>query len=157
MKTKLLIGALVLVVGVVGGAYWWMSRPDAGPADFAQGNGRVEADLIDVATQLTGRVAAISVDEGDLVDAGTLLAEIDTETLRAQRARAEADVERARSEITQANAMIAQREAALEFAQAEFDRADALLSRNVGTAETVERRRSELLSARPRWQRRRPV
>ena len=147
MKTKLLIGALVLVVGVVGGAYWWMSRPDAGPADFAQGNGRVEADLIDVATQLTGRVAAISVDEGDLVDAGTLLAEIDTETLRAQRARAEADVERARSEITQANAMIAQREAALEFAQAEFDRADALLSRNVGTAETVERRRSELLSA----------
>lgn len=147
MNKKLVTAVLAFVVLVAGAGVWWITRPEALPPGFAISNGRVEADLVDVATQLTGRIAVIVVDEGDLVSPGDLLAEIDTETLRAQLARAQANVARAESEIVQARAMIAQREAALEFAQAEYDRSEALRDRNVGTEEALERRRSELLTA----------
>ncbi|CTQ34572.1 HlyD family secretion protein [Jannaschia rubra] len=146
-RRTLIIGGIVLLLALGGGAWWWLTRPEVGPAAFATGNGRVEADLIDVASQIAGRIAEISADEGDLVAAGDVLARIDTDTLEAQLARAEADVARAESEIQQARAMIDQRDAARDLAQTEYDRAETLRTRNVGTEEAVDRARSELSSA----------
>ena len=149
MKRKILIGFAVLgLVGVAAGYAWWQaSRPD-GPRAFASGNGRVEADLVDVATEITGRVAEMRVQEGDLADAGDLLARIDTGSLEAQLANAEANVAAAESETEAARAMIDQREADLTFAQQELERATTLLERGFGTEEEVERRRTARDTAR---------
>jgi len=76
-KRKLLIGlsvVIVLAAVAVGGYYWWYINQDDGPPAFAKGNGRVEADLVDVALEIIGRVAKVHVQEGDLVAEGDVLA-----------------------------------------------------------------------------------
>jgi acetyl/propionyl-CoA carboxylase alpha subunit len=57
-------------------------RPGEG---FVNGNGRIEATEIDVATKLPGRIEDILVREGDFVTAGQPLAKMRLETLEAQR------------------------------------------------------------------------
>jgi len=145
MKRKLVIAVagLVAIAGVVAGYFWWQASQQTAPPAFAAGNGRVEADLVDVASEITGRLADIQVQEGDLVDAGITIAEIDTDSLQAQLDRAEADVAASESQAEQARAMIGQNEAALEFSQVELERARTLLERGFGTQEEVDSRRSE--------------
>ncbi len=145
MKRKLVIAVTVLaVLGAVAGGYvWWQASQQTFPPAFAVGNGRVEADLVDVASELNGRIAAMHVQEGDLVDADATVAEIDTDTLQARLDRAEADVAAAKSQVEQASAVIDQNKAALEFSRVELGRASALMERGFGTQEEVDSRRSE--------------
>ncbi len=149
-QQKLLAGlsAGLLATVAVAGYFWWQINQDHGPPTFAQGNGRVEADLVDVASEITGRVAKVFVQEGDLVQVDDVLARIKTDTLEAQKARAEADVASAESQAEQARAVIEQREADLEFAQKELERATNLQDRGFGTQEEVDRRRSARDAAR---------
>ena len=44
------------------------------PPGIVAGNGRIEADQIDIATKFAGRVAELLVDEGDMVKAGQIVA-----------------------------------------------------------------------------------
>lgn len=152
MKRKLLIGLAllgVILAGVAGYIWWQASQPD-GPPAFARGNGRVEADLVDVATELTGRIAVMHVQEGDLVEDADPIAEIDTESLKARLDRAKADVAAAESQVAQARAVIDQNEAALEFSQVELERARTLLDRGFGTQEEVDSRLSDRNADRAR-------
>ena len=112
------------------------------PEGIAHGNGRIEAAEVDVATKLSGRVAAIEVREGDLVKAGQLVARIDSAQLEAQRLRAEADVARAESMVAQADAQIAQAEAELKLAERELERASSLVKRGHTSEETYDTRLS---------------
>ncbi|MFP7674962.1 HlyD family secretion protein [Marivita sp. S0852] len=137
------IGAAVIAVAGGVGYFYWQAQQNDGPLNFAEGNGRIEANLVDVATEITGRVLQVQVQEGDLVETGDILARIKTDTLEAQLARAEADVASAESQATQAEAMIDQRQADLTFAEKELTRAQQLFDRGFGTEEEVDRRRSE--------------
>jgi HlyD family secretion protein len=62
-----IVSSLVLLV-----ARWgWQQYADAGPGDgFVNGNGRIEATEVNIATKLPGRIQDILVDEGDFVQAG---------------------------------------------------------------------------------------
>lgn len=150
MKRKLAVWiGIVAALGLAAGGYlYWQAQQDDGPPDFATGNGRVEADLVDVATEITGRVGKVLVQEGDMVATGDSLARINTDTLEAQLARAEADVASAKSQVEQARAMIDQRQADLTFAEKELNRAQELFDRGFGTEEEVDRRRSARDAAR---------
>lgn len=149
MNGKVLIAVIVLgLLGAAAGYYWWLSGQSDEPAAFAEGNGRVEANLVDVASEIAGRVSVVQVQEGDLVQPDDVLARIDTDSLEAQQARAKADVAAAESEAEEARAKIEQREADLNFAQVEFGRAKTLLERGFGTQETVDRRRAARDTAR---------
>jgi HlyD family secretion protein len=141
-KASVWIAGIAIALVAVAAFVWWQMNQDNGPPDFAAGNGRVEADLVDVATQITGRVVEVMVVDGDLVERGDVLVRIDTDRLEAQLASAHADVASALSEIREAAAMIEQREADLTFAQQELERASALLDRGFGTQEEVDRRLS---------------
>ena len=95
------VRVILAVVGLfaAGGAvawYAWDQNTAGLPTGFATGNGRIEAEQIDIATRTPGRVDRILVNEGDLIEAGQLLAVMDTRELEAQLARAQADVARAR-------------------------------------------------------------
>ena len=48
---RLLVLLGVVVLGAGGGAYWWLHRPIPLPPGIAYGNGRIEADPIDIATK----------------------------------------------------------------------------------------------------------
>ena len=53
------------------------------PAGIVAGNGRIEARQIDIAALHAGRVREVLVTEGDLVNAGAVLARVDTDELEA--------------------------------------------------------------------------
>ena len=85
--------ALALLAG--GGVIGWQAyqaRLNALPPGFASGNGRVESVQVDVTTKEPGRVETILVHEGDMVHAGQVVAKMDTVTLEAELARAQANV-----------------------------------------------------------------
>jgi HlyD family secretion protein len=78
---------LILLAGVaaVGGVAAWMilSKPKL-PPGFAGGNGRLEAQQIYIATKYPGRISDVLVHEGDTVQAGQVVARMDTSALDAQ-------------------------------------------------------------------------
>ena len=76
MSRKLSIFLVLAVLAAFLGYAAWkvlLAPSDLPPEGFARGNGRIEADLIDISTRLTGRVAEITVREGDLVQPGDML------------------------------------------------------------------------------------
>ena len=88
--------ALVVLAGVAGGAFyvWRWSLPQL-PAGIAFGNGRIEADEIDIDTKFAGRIAEMLADEGDMVKASQALARMDTRDLEASLRKSELEVEQA--------------------------------------------------------------
>ena len=76
--------AIVLLgtAGAGGGYYWWQQSQDRLPPGIASGNGRLEADEIDIDTKFAGRIANFFVDEGDMVAAGQVVAMMDTRESR---------------------------------------------------------------------------
>ncbi|WP_299788414.1 HlyD family efflux transporter periplasmic adaptor subunit [uncultured Marivita sp.] len=117
----------ILVIAVLGaagaGAYWWQNAvASALPDGISASNGRIEAERIEIATRLAGRIAEVLVDEGDWVEAGDLIARMDTLELDAQLHAAQAAVRQAEQQELQAEALLRQRRSELVTAQAEFDR-----------------------------------
>ena len=67
------------------------------PPGFASGNGRLEATEVDVATKIAGRLSELGPREGDMVEAGAVVARFDADDLRAQLRAAEAQVAQAQN------------------------------------------------------------
>lgn len=129
--------AIALIAGPSWGVWQWHSSQAAAlPATIAHGNGRLEADQVNVATKYAGRVAEMLVQEGDLVSVGQVVARIDTTELQAQLAKAAASVVEAEGVIPEIEATIAQRESSLKLAEVEFTRISQL-ARN-GSAADIE-------------------
>ena len=140
---------LLLVAGgaAAGGAYWWTHRVPPLPAGIALGNGRIEADPIDIATKFAGRIAQLKVDEGDMVSAGQVLALMDTRDLEASLKKAQAQVEQANRAITEAKANVDQYHTQVVLAQQEMERATSLLKSGWITRELFDQRVQQLNGA----------
>ncbi len=80
---------LVLVAAAIAG--WWLwGRPAPLPAGLLQANGRIEGDHYTVASKRPGRVARILAREGDAVQTGQVLAELDAAEVEARVRQAKA-------------------------------------------------------------------
>jgi len=136
---------LAVLVAFLGYAIWKvLLAPDNTPPDgFARGNGRIEADLVDVSTRLAARVSDIAVREGDLVRPGDVLAVMDTTELVAQQRRAQAAVASAEAAVAVANAGVTQAKAKLALSESNLARAETLSKRGVVTREELDIRRME--------------
>ncbi|MFI4998710.1 MAG: HlyD family secretion protein [Reyranellales bacterium] len=134
----------VIVGGAGGGAYWWMHRLPALPAGIALGNGRLEADPIDIATKFAGRIAALRVDEGDMVTAGQALAVMDTRDLEASLKKAQAQVQQANKAIAEAHANVDQLHSQVILANQEIERARSLFKSGWITKELLDQRQQQL-------------
>ncbi|TDK48097.1 HlyD family secretion protein [Antarcticimicrobium luteum] len=146
MSRKISIALVVAVLAAFLGYTLWKTllAPSGLPPDgFARGNGRIEADLIDVSTRLSGRVAKITVQEGDLVAAGDVLAVMDTAELEAQKARAQAAVDSAEAAVAVARAGVTRAGANLALANSELARAETLSRRDVISQANFDIRRTE--------------
>ncbi len=138
---RLLVGLAVLVVAVAGYWAWRTLRPPELPPGFASGNGRIEAVEIDVATKAPGRVADILVAEGEFIQAGQVLAVMDTAVLEAQLLEAKAESQRAAIGVETSRSLLVQRQAEKDSAvavvsqrQAELDAAGKRLARTQSLA-----------------------
>jgi HlyD family secretion protein len=140
--------ALLLFAGAGGGAYWWINRAPALPPGIAYGNGRVEADPIDIDTKFAGRILELKVDEGDMVKAGQTLAVMDTRDIAESQKKAEAQVEGARKAVSEAEANSIQLRTQTVLAEQEIDRTKALLKNGWATKELLDQRQQQLDGAR---------
>ena len=84
MSKKSILISLAIVAAVGGGVAWWILSKPALPPGFAGGNGRLEAKQVDISTKYAGRIKEVLANEGDTVDAGQVVATMDTEPLEAQ-------------------------------------------------------------------------
>jgi HlyD family secretion protein len=105
MKQRVLIGAIVLAVLVLGGGYYLYSTgnlPIAAAAnDQMVVSGFIESDQINIMSEISGRIQAITVNEGDRVTAGQALVRLDPALLNAQIAQAQAAVDAAQAQLGQ--------------------------------------------------------
>ena len=143
-KQRLAAGVVVATLAG-GGLFAWRQLTPAGlPDGFAVGNGRIEATEIDIATKTAGRIAAILVNDGDVIEAGQVVARMDTQTLEAELRQAQAQVRQAQQAKATAAAIVAQRESAKATAAAIVAQRES--AKTAATA-VVAQRQSELALA----------
>jgi HlyD family secretion protein len=110
IKSALFLVGVVVAIAVL----WWVMRPKGLSPDIAAGNGRIEATEIDIAAKIPGRIVEVLKREGDFTEPGEVVARMDTLTLRAQRAEAQAQVHQAEDAYRTAQSTVAQRRAELD-------------------------------------------
>ena len=145
--TRGLVLLVLVAVAGAGGAYWWLHRIPPLPPGIADGNGRLEADPIDIATKFAGRIASLRVDEGAIVQAGQVLAVMDTRDLEASLRKGEAQVEHAKKAIAEASANVAQAHTQVVLAEQQLERAQQLLKNGWITRELFDQRQQQLQAA----------
>jgi HlyD family secretion protein len=140
-KLMWIIIAVVVVIGAIFGYRFIQARKSAVPDGIAWGNGRVEAKLVDVSAKEPLRVKEILVNEGDLVAPGQVLVRLDTVTLDAELAEANASIAAAEERLTVVKASIAKCKAQIKLAKIEVARAENLVAENAGSQRELDVRR----------------
>jgi HlyD family secretion protein len=137
--------AFAVVVGGGGAALdWWQHARAQLPPGIASGNGRIEADEIDIDTKFAGRISEMLADEGDMVKAGQIVARMDTQDLAASMKKFEAQAQQAQRAIEEANANVTQLTSQVVLAQQEMDRASELVKKGFQTKEVLDQRQQQL-------------
>lgn len=127
----------------IGLAWWVNTQRDHLPDGIRRGNGRLEVERIEIAAKYPGRIIELPVREGDLVEAGDMIARQDPTDLLAQRAAVEAARERATQAIQRAGAETEVRKVQARIAQLELDHATRLKQDALVSAAEVERRTAQ--------------
>ncbi|WP_448647609.1 HlyD family secretion protein [Pseudomonas mohnii] len=136
--------SLMVLLMAAGGFGYWKSMHDRLPEGLYVGNGRLEATEVQIASKTPGRLAEVLVDEGDKVTKGQLLARMDTRTLEAQRNQAEAEVLRARENLSAARANVQLRQSEQLLAQQELKRSQELIKHGFVSSQIVDQQQARL-------------
>lgn len=153
--------AFLAAVAVIAIMTWTKLKPSGPGAGFVSGNGRIEATEIDVASKFAGRVQEVMVNEGDFVEAGQLLAQMQVDVLVAQRDEARAQLQQAiagvasyeaqaaarKSDKAAAQAVVAQRESERDAAQLRLTRSEPLSVKGAISIEKLDDDRASVRSA----------
>jgi HlyD family secretion protein len=144
-----MIIAIVALVAVGGGIAAWviLSKP-ALPPGFAGGNGRLEATEIYVSTKYPGRIKDVLVNEGDTVEAGQVVARMDTEALEAQLRAAEAKIQEAQDGRNVAQANVAVKKAAFDYADKDYVRSEQLVGKGAVSQQEAEIDQAKMLASK---------
>lgn len=117
------------------------------PQGIVKSNGRLEATQVDVSAKYSGRLATVTVNEGDEVTAGQVVATISSPETEAQLRGAQEQVLKAKQALVAAVADISQRESDLDFAKTDFERGQALVGQGWMTKQQFAKRRNALESS----------
>lgn len=141
--------AFALLLLLAGGGYWlWqMKRVEPLPAGIASGNGRLEATEVDLAGKVAGRLATVTVREGDDVQAGQVLATLDADDLQAQLRAAEAQARQARAAIGEGQAGVAGADSQQRLAKITLERSKQLINKGFVSGARLDQDQSTLHSA----------
>jgi len=140
-RLALLLALLIIGAGAGIGWFWWQHHQLRLSPGIAWGNGRLEADEIDIDTKFAGRIAQLFVDEGEMAKAGQVVAMMDTQDLQASLKKSEALVSQAERSLDEAKANLVQLQTQVKLAQLEFDHTSALVPKGFATVELLDQRR----------------
>jgi HlyD family secretion protein len=142
-------GALLALLAALG-TYLWRQHGAADPDGPFALSGNVDVHQVELAFRVSGRISALSVQEGDKVSAGATLAQLDRVPFETDVASAQADLEQARAQLTktrrgfrveeiaQARAAVAQRIADVANARVTLERQRRLLAAGLVTQQQID-------------------
>lgn len=148
MIKRLMVAGLALAVLVAAGVWWLWREPDRDGALALYGN--VEIRDVRLGFRVPGRLAELTVHEGDPVAADQLLARLDDEPYRQalQAAQARVDAARARlellrtgsrpQEVQRARAAVREAQAAAADARIELERQRSLQERGATSQQALD-------------------
>lgn len=139
---------LGLIAAAAGTAAWiYFSKPDL-PPGFVASNGRLEANQLFIAARRPGRVKDVLFDEGDTVEAGQVVARMDTESLGAELRAAEAKSTEAEDSRKVALAEVAVKRAKLGYTEKQYKRSQELVTKGAVSQQEAEIDYARLLTSR---------
>ena len=138
----------VLAIAAAAGWFVWQQRLSSRlPVGIATANGRIEANQVEIATKLPGRIVEITPREGDIVEVGAIIARLDTAEFEHQLHQSKAEVQRARQSLAASQAAIDNRKSELTLAEQEFERTSVLARKGYAPNERLDQRQQQLSSA----------
>jgi len=143
--TLFLLGLIVAAAGTA--AWMYFSRPEL-PPGFVASNGRLEANQLFIAAKRPGRVEEVLFDEGDTVEAGQVVARMNTESLEASLREAEAKSREAEDSRKVALADVAVKRATLGYAEKQYKRSQELVTKGAVSEQEAEIDYARLLANR---------
>jgi HlyD family secretion protein len=132
------------LVGLITAASWGCDRTGA---DAPRASGYVEATEVRVAAEVGGRLLELAADEGRRVNAGDVIARLDTADAQIARTRAAADRDQALAQLRLARAGARIEDVRQAVAQAASARADIVAAEAEGKAAADDLQRFEALLA----------
>jgi HlyD family secretion protein len=152
MKKPLVVILVVIIIiaAIAGGTFWYQSRQDTGLTLY----GNVDIRTVNMSFRVGGRLQALQVDEGDAVQKGQTLGEIDHAPYQNALMQANANVAAAQAkydlllagyrdeEIAQTAAAVRQAKAAYDYAQNFYQRQQGLWKSRTISANDLENARS---------------
>ncbi len=99
-------------------------------------NGRIDVELIRLSSEAAGTIDSVTVDEGDTVRKGQVLARIDTERLEAELRREEAQLGEVRATRGSVLAQMRQARSQRDLARETLEKTVTMLSQGAATAQT---------------------
>lgn len=97
-RVMILLGVVCLGIALYFGIQWLLFRWHYVSTDDAQ----VKGNLVNLSAKVSGRIVQLRVEEGDRVQAGQVLVEIDPKDYQAAQAQAQASLEMARHDLAKA-------------------------------------------------------
>ena len=148
-RHAVIVAAILALLAVAAAAYfyWLYELRSSLPDGVDRTNGRIEAEQIEIASKIAGRVTEVLVREGDMVQAGDIIARMDSAQIEAQLRGAEAQVRQAAYTKAQAEAIVTQRASERELARQELERGRALHATGNFPTESLDKRRAAFETA----------
>ena len=155
LKTVIKAIILLLIAGIA--FYFWKLAPVNVPVFHVKssaieptvfGTGTLEGKTrLAISPRETGAIRKLYADQGDTVQAGTLLVEMDADDILQQKRVAEAELVVAQAALQRINAEIRSAKANCEYADAMFQRSEKLLSSNAESRSAYDKNRQNMLVA----------
>lgn len=150
-KPVVVILLIVILLAALGGGWWWYQSSRQQPLTLY---GNVDIRTVNMSFRVGGRLASLTVDEGDSIRAGQTLGELDRAPYENALLQAQANVSTAQAqydlmmagyraeEIAQAAAAVKQAQAAYDYAQNFYQRQLGLRASSAISANDLENARS---------------
>ncbi len=142
---------LVVVIGLIGWLLWYVL---IGRWNENTDDAYVSGNIVQITPMVAGTVVSIGADDGGLVRAGQMLAQLDSSDSQATLAQAEANLARTVRQvrglyngIDSSQALLATRRVELERARADFARRQSLAGSGAISAEELAHARDQLSGA----------
>lgn len=164
-KVLILIVA-VLIAAVV--SFFYFNRPAVLTQSFVEQpkevSGSIEADETDLNVKIPGKVVKVSFEEGQEVEAGQVMAEMQADDIVAKKLRAEAALAAANAQynkakrgarpqqLAQAGEMMEQAKVAYHLSQSNYDRYNQLYREGVLPEQKLDMARTDLQVSLSRYQ-----
>ena len=156
LKTIIKLFTVIIIAAIA--FYFWKLAPvkvqtfEVKSSSIQQtvfGTGTLEGkNRLAISPRETGAIRKLYADQGDVVKAGTLLVEMDSDDIVQQLKVAEAELTVAQAALQRIDAEIRSARANLEYANTMFQRSEKLLSSNAESRSTYDKNRQNKLVAK---------